>query len=90
MQRIDVVGFVGIVFVALGLFFLFVGRHYPTHSNIWRDWLLAFVLVILGGALAVAWCLIRLFGTGVRDSNEDREAKPKKMAKAAGAGQLGS
>lgn len=90
LRRIDAVGFVGIAFVALGLFFLFVGRHYPTHSNIWRDWLLAFVLVILGGALAIAWSLIRVFGTGVRGSDEDREAKPKKMAKAAGTGQLGS
>lgn len=38
-----------------GCSFFAVGRHYPTHSNIWRDWLLAFALVILGSALAIAW-----------------------------------
>jgi len=48
LRRIDAVGFVGIAFVVLGMFFFVVGRHYPTHSNIWRDWLLAFALVILG------------------------------------------
>jgi len=89
LRRTDAVGIVGIAFVVLGLLLFIVGRAYPAHSNIWRDWLLAFVLVILGGALAIAWALIWLSGTGVRDSEEDREAKPKKMAKAAG-GQSGS
>jgi len=89
LRRIDAVGFVGIVFVVLGLAFFVVGRHYPTHSNIWRDWLLAFALVILGSALAMAWLLIRVSGTGIRGPEEEREAKPKTAAKAAG-GQLGA
>lgn len=88
LRRIDAVGFVGIAFVVLGMLFFVVGRHYPTHSNIWRDWLLAFALVILGCALAIAWLLIRVSGTGIRGP-EEREAKPKTAAKAAG-GQLGA
>ena len=74
LRRIDAVGFLGIVFVVLGLLLFVVGRHYPMHSNIWRDWLLAFALVILGSALAVTWLLIRV--TGIRSSEEPREAKP--------------
>ncbi len=84
LPRIDAVGFVGIVFALLGLLFFIVGRHYPTHSNVWRDWLLAFALVIIGCALAIAWLLIRLSGTVVRGPEEPRKAKPKTAAKTAG------
>jgi len=84
LRRIDAVGFVGMAFAVLGLLFFIVGRHYPTHSNIWRDWLLAFALVILGCALAIAWLLIRLSGTGICGPEEQRKAKPKTAAKTAG------
>ena len=73
LRRIDIVGFVGIASVVLGLLFFIVGRYYPAHSNIWRDWLLAFVLVMLGSALAVAWLLIRVSGTGIRGPEEQRQ-----------------
>ena len=75
LKRIDAVGIVGIAFVALGLLLFAVGRTSPAHSNIWRDWLLAFVLVIVGGAMAIAWPLIRV--AGMCDSEEEKPAESK-------------
>jgi len=77
LRRIDIVGFAGIASVVLGLLFFVVGRYYPTHSNIWRDWLLAFVLVIVGSASAVAWLLIRVSGTDLRGPEEQRQLRSK-------------
>jgi len=90
LRRIDIVGFAGIASVVLGLLFFVVGRYYPTHSNIWRDWLLAFVLVIAGSASAVAWLLIRVSATDLRGPEEqgqqrsrDVEQEPKRATPAA-------
>ena len=79
MRRIDIVGFVGVASVALGLLFFIVGRYDPAHSNIWRDWLLAFVLVIVGSASAVAWLLIRVSGTDLRGPEEQRQQRSREV-----------
>lgn len=79
LKRIDVVGLLGIAFLVIGLLFFFFARGNPDHANVWRDWLLAFILVMVGGALAIAWPLIRLAGTA-----EDKQTKSKPAAKAAG------
>ena len=80
LKRIDVVGLLGIAFLLVGLLFFFFARGNPDHPNIWRDWLLAFVLVMVGAALAIAWPLIRLAGT----AEEGKDAKAKAAGKAAG------
>jgi drug/metabolite transporter (DMT)-like permease len=80
LKRIDAIGLVGIALLAVGLLFFFFSRGNPDHPNIWRDWLLAFVLVMVGAALAIAWPLIRLTGT----AEEDEQAKSNAPAQAAG------
>ncbi len=82
LERIDILGAVGVASVALGLLLFVMGRGIPEHANIWRDWLLAFFLVILGSTLAVAWALIRI--SSMRDAGEAEEAKAKTLAKVAG------
>lgn len=82
LKRIDILGVVGVIAVGLGLLFFANARGIPEHPNIWRDWLLAFALLIAGSTLALAWALIRI--SSMRDAEEAKEAESKSMAKAAG------
>lgn len=84
LTRVDAIGFLGIASVGVGLLLFFLGRGNPAHAHIWRDWLLGFILVVVGGALAIAWPLIRL--ANMRDSQEETPPASKAAAKAAGQG----
>ncbi len=74
LKRIDAVGLVGVALLAIGLLFFFFSRGHPSNPNIWRDWLLAFVLVMVGGALGIAWPLIRLASTGEKSKPTETKA----------------